>query len=127
MNEAELATLVNAWILAHESKEGEPAYQENWWATQQVMDWGYPDGDPELLWQFIIAAYPKSLSDKVVSVLAAGPVEDLLAKFGDKFIDRVEQLARSEPKFNYVLGGVWKSSMSEGVWERVQRIRTKVW
>ena len=63
----------------------------------------------------------------LVAVLAAGPVEDLLAKHGGEFIDRVVELARKDPKFNYVLGGVWRSSIADDVWERVQSIRNHVW
>jgi len=81
----------------------------------------------ELLWRFIVAAYQRDPTDKVVAVLAAGPVEDLLAKHGAEFIDRVVELARKDPKFNYVLGGVWRSSIADDVWERVQSIRNHSW
>lgn len=81
----------------------------------------------DLLWEFILAAFTKNMSRRVFSVLAAGPLEDLLASFGELYIDRVETLARRDPKFNDLLGGVWKNSMSDEVWERVTRSRSNGW
>ena len=63
----------------------------------------------------------------MIAVLAAGPLEDLLAKRGEDFIDRVEELARKDPKFNDLLGGVWRNTMTDEVWQRVQAIRNHVW
>ena len=85
------------------------------------------DGDHAKLWEFILAAYSKPMTGRVFAVLAAGPLEDLLADFGPSYIDRVEKLACQDPKFNELLGGVWKSSIHEEVWERVGRIRNSVW
>ena len=90
------------------------------------MDWAL-EGDGDLLWQFILEVYKRDLPDKVVAVLAAGPLEDLLAKRGVDFIDRVEELARKDPKFNQLLGGVWRNTMTDEVWQRVQAIRNHVW
>lgn len=55
-------------------------------------------------------------------VLSAGPIEDLLARHGDVFIDRVEHGASGDPNFAKLLGGVWKNSMSDAVWERLQAV-----
>jgi hypothetical protein len=90
------------------------------------MDW-HLNGEDELLWQFILNTYVRNLSGNVIAILAAGPLEDLLATVGPKYIDRVEQLARRDPKFNWLLGGVWKNNMTDEVWERVQAIRLNVW
>ena len=90
------------------------------------MDWAL-EGDGDRLWQFILEVYKRDLPDKVVAVLAAGPLEDLLAKRGVDFIDRVEELARKDPKFNQLLGGVWRNAMTDEVWQRVQAIRNHVW
>ncbi len=55
-------------------------------------------------------------------VHAAGPIEDLLDKYGEKFIERVEKQAKADPVFARVVGGVWKSGMSLEVWERLQGV-----
>ena len=85
------------------------------------------DSDGDFLWGFIQSTYRRDLPDKVVAVLAAGPLEGLLAKRGTEFIDRVEELARKDPKFNHLLGGVWRNTMPDEVWQRVQSIRNHVW
>jgi len=126
MDETEFDEIVNAWIAGGSAEPGSTEYEANWWAISEVSDWSM-EGRGELLWRFIVAAYQRDPPDKVVAVLAAGPVEDLLAKHGGEFIDRVVELARKDPKFNYVLGGVWRSSIADDVWERVQSIRNHVW
>jgi len=126
MDEARLAEIVDAWIAGESVEHGSPEYETNWWAISEVSDWSL-ERNGDLLWRFILATYQRELPDKVVAVLAAGPVEDLLAKQGSDFIDRVEALARHDSRFNYLLGGVWRNTMSDDVWQRVQAIRNHVW
>ena len=126
MDEPNLDRIVSAWIAGQQAKRGSPESESNWWAISEVSDWALT-GEGDRLWEFILAAYKRDLPDKVVAVLAAGPLEDLLAKQGAEFIDRVEELARKDPKFNYLLGGVWRSNMTAQVWQRVQSIRNHAW
>jgi hypothetical protein len=126
LDHAELDKIVTAWIAAEQAERGSPEHEANWWAVSEVMDWAL-DGDGDRLWQFILEAYKRDLSDKAIGVLAAGPLEDLLAKQGVAFIDRIEELARKDPKFNHLLGGVWRNFMTDEVWQRVQSIRNHVW
>lgn len=126
MDETDLNQIVNAWIAAEDAEHGSPEHQANWWAIEQVMDWAL-EREGEHLWRFITATYQRQLSDKAVSVLAAGPLEDLLAKQGPEFIERVEELARRDPRFNYLLGGVWRNTMTDEIWQRVQAARHNVW
>lgn len=126
MNDIELSRVVDAWIKYEEAEDGSPEREENWWAVEQTMDW-WLEGDPESLWQFVLIAYKREMSNKARAILAAGPIEDLLAHFGPAYIDRVEQLAREDSQFNWLLGGVWRNSMTDDVWQRVQHIRKEVW
>jgi hypothetical protein len=126
MNEAELDEIVTAWIAGQQANRRSPEYEANWWALSEVAYWAI-EGTGDQLWQFVLETYKRDLPDQVIAVLAAGPLEDLLAKRGPNFIDRVEELARKDPKFNHLLGGVWRNTMSEEVWERVQKIRNHVW
>ena len=126
MDEAELKQIVDGWIvyasLERDSPEGEPHY----WAFQMVMDWSL-EGEGERLWPFILMAYQRDMNDKAEGMFAAGPLEDLLAKQGPEYIDRVEELARRDPKFNDLLGGVWRNTMTDEVWQRVQAVRQNAW
>ena len=126
MSELELNRVVESWVAGHECENGTPEHERNWWAVSQVMDWAL-DGEADLLWLFILTCYKRNISERVVSVLAAGPLEDLLAKHGPMFIERVEELARQDPKFNSLLGGVWQNTMTDEVWKRVQAVRNEIW
>jgi len=126
MDETELNEIVTAWIAAEEAAPKSPEREANSWAIEQVMFWAL-DREGEHLWQLITAAYKREVSDKTFSLLAAGPLEDLLAKQGPEFIERVEELARKDPRFNYLLGGVWRSTMTDDVWRRVEAARHHVW
>jgi hypothetical protein len=88
------------------------------WASDAIMDLSFED--PEVLWEFILEVLQRDPPTEVVEVLAAGPLEDYLAKYGEKVIDRVEARAKSDPNFRSLLGGVWRNSMSDEVWARVQ-------
>lgn len=84
-------------------------------------------GEDEALSEFIIVAYPKEMSRRVFAVLAAGPLEDLLVYFGAQYVDCVESIARKDPKFRQLLGGIWKNAISDEVWERISRVRGGTW
>jgi hypothetical protein len=90
------------------------------------MDWAL-EGEADRLWLFILTTYRRNISERVISVLAAGPLEDLLARHGSIFIARVEELARQDQKFNFLLGGVWQNTMADEVWMRVQAARKEIW
>ena len=126
MEEMDLNKIVNAWIASESAEDGSPDRESNFWAIEHVSDWSFKR-EGEHVWQFITAAYKRDLSDKAFSSLAAGPLEDLLAKQGPEFIERVEELARKDPQFKYLLGGVWRNAMTDEVWQRVQAARHDVW
>lgn len=83
--------------------------------------------DPEAGWLVIQEIATRELPDEVMAIFAAGPVENLLARHGRQFIDRVEEKARLDSKFNYILGGVWQNLMTDEIWERVKKARKEVW
>ena len=82
---------------------------------------------PETVWPAILKILEHELTDEQIALLAAGPMEDLLADHGAQFIDRVEAEAEQNPRFNHLLGGVWRSHMSDDIWARVQKARKEVW
>ena len=79
---------------------------------------------PEHQWQFILAAIAHA-SDDELEHIAAGPMEHLLGKHGDKYIEKVEQRAEADPRFARMLAGVWKYMMSDHVWARVEALKAK--
>ena len=82
---------------------------------------------PEVAWTAILEILDGELTEEQISILAAGPLEDLLAKHGAKFIDRIECEAKSNSRFNHLLGGVWKNEIAQEIWVRVQKVHKEIW
>lgn len=118
-----LLQLLDEWLRWAEWTSSEP--RDEAMATELIgwheFDWAVQDY-PELAWQAIVTALEQPRMEAHLGLLAAGPLEDLLSKHGPAFIDRVEALARADPKFAWVLGGVWQHTMPESLWLRVQSV-----
>lgn len=119
MTQHELDRLADDWIRHHHATKGSPEREETAWTTD-LYELEYHD--PETLWLLILAIHARDQSARIQEVLSAGPVEDLLAKHGERFIERVESKARQDPIFAKLLGGVWKNTMSDEIWERLQAV-----
>ena len=119
MTPAELDIQASAWVAHRLAVAGSPESFANAWAIDR---YDYLHEEPETLWLLILTNHRKNQSQRVQQLLSAGDVEDLLAKHGDQFIDRIEADAHADPSFAKLLGGVWKSQMSDEVWSRVQAV-----
>ncbi|MDR2980611.1 MAG: hypothetical protein LBV12_00005 [Puniceicoccales bacterium] len=108
--------LISAWNKHWETENNEATA----WASS--MMWDLSREQPEEIMPIILKILQQSKSIKVHAVTAAGPLEDLLAKYGNEYIDQVEAEAQRNPDFKSLLGGVWQSSMSDEIWNRVQAI-----
>jgi hypothetical protein len=95
------------------------------WANDEIFDITYER--PIELWPLILEVLQRTQDPNVLAVLAAGPLEDYLAKCGHQVISEIEARAAADEKFKRLLGGVWKNSMSDEVWERVCRCRGEPW
>ena len=113
--------VVRAYLLS-QTGSGDASHA---WASPELDD--LVEDEPERAWRIILVLSEQSPDDEFESILAAGPIEGLLVKHGPAFIERVEQHAATDPKFNHVLGGVWKSEMLDDVWSRLQAVRKQVW
>jgi hypothetical protein len=120
MNPSEAADLASSWVAYWRSEEGSAEREALSWVTER--EWDLVRESPEEAWSLILAVLQQDSSPQILEVLAAGPLEDLLAKHGAAFIQRVERQARADRKFALLLGGVWRNSMSEEVWSRVQAV-----
>ena len=120
------SSLVSAWLaLQHLGRRGKNSaeYHELFWAFHKV--WELCDSSPHEAWEFVVAAWRADQSQVIGENLSAGPLEDLLAKHGDKVIDRVEAEAKMDPSFAFLLGGVWRNEMDENIWTRVLAVRER--
>jgi hypothetical protein len=97
------------------------------WFDGKHMMFDVVQDAPEVAWLAILQILACELTEDQIAVLAAGPLEDLLAQHGSQFIERIEREAQRTPRFNHLLGGVWRHEMPVEIWERVQKARRKVW
>lgn len=120
MDEKELDTLVRAWVELHHTPDICPDYEGNVWVLESISN--ITIQDPELLWRFIKKILLCDVNEYILANLAAGPLEDLMVYHGDDFIERVEKLANTDKIFRRTLGGVWKSSIPEHIWNRIRAV-----
>ncbi len=128
---ADMDELASAWISFEISTTKDAVTHrdihenEFFWVLNCVED--LCQDHPDLALDFVLEVLKKDPSPEVIGVLAAGPLEDLLAENGLAVIDRVEQEAHRDPKFRHLLGGVWRNAMTDDIWERVQHLAAAKW
>ena len=115
MIETDDLALAKAWIAEQQARKSGEAYD----ALDDLLR-----TDPERCWLVLLRIFEEDQSDWLLSNLAAGPLEDLLAKHGERFIERVETLARQEPRFRFTIRMVWRNAISAPVWARLQKAAT---
>jgi hypothetical protein len=93
------------------------AYKQTNWASDAVCDLTYHD--PNRLWTIIKALVAAAPDENDLSYIGAGPLEDLLSRYGERFIELIEQQAAVDEKFRFCLAGVWQRRMSDELWRRV--------
>ena len=116
----------DAYIAAYGSDKDLTADDPLWWAFERSLLLINPEASEEI-WLFILAVLAKEPSQKVLGRLSAGPLEDLIAYKGSDFIERIELLARRDPAFRYLLGGVWQNEAPPDIWKRVESARGNSW
>lgn len=76
--------------------------------------------DAETTWPVILRLLDRA-DGQTIFAIAAGPLEDLLAGQGMRFIDRIAEEARRNAKLREALTGVWLNEGDE-VWPRFQAL-----
>jgi hypothetical protein len=125
IDETEIEAWANAYIDAQSLSKSPAIDDPLWWPIQKFFDLELDD--PESIWLAILIIIEKTSSPKVIGILAAGPLEDLIGNHGSKWIDRIELEARRNPKLRYILGGAWQSSTPTEIWARVEKARVTSW
>ena len=118
--------LANAWIDLHvdlhKNQNEMPEFNPNFWAFEELdgMDDGYTRNDPKKAWTTILKILSIDSSDVILSNVAAGSLEDLLAFHGEDWISSVENEASKNTVFKTALLGIYQNEMSDDVWDRLQ-------
>ena len=120
MSNQEDRNVASAWVRLQYAERNSPEFDSLFWAHMQLDE--ILDSDAERCWAIINEIRQIDGSDFLLSNLAAGPLEDLLARSGDTFIERIEELAQKDEKFSRLLAGLWKNSISDEIWARIQRV-----
>jgi hypothetical protein len=112
--------LVETWIRFAKAEHSTKEYHNLFWSFSTVLE--SVQKQPNQAWQFIVDVWTRDQSDKTISYLFSGHLEDLLSFHGPEVIERVEQKAKADPQFANALGGVWQFQMSDEIWARVQNV-----
>jgi hypothetical protein len=93
----------------------------SFWAFDDVCD--LLSQDPERLWRITLCMISRTSDETTLAYIAAGPLEDIIAKHGSVFIDRVELIAKNDPQFFRALKHVWGHiRFKPEIYERIQKI-----
>ncbi|WP_411341156.1 DUF6869 domain-containing protein [Sphingopyxis sp. J-6] len=107
-NDAPAEIAARAWVL-YELAEDNPVVA---WEVIKAVVRSYQEED--------FYSAERTEAQEVVGHLAAGPLEDWLSISGPTSIHAVEEEARRDRRMAWALGGVWKLTMTDDVWARVQ-------
>ena len=113
--------LAEAWVklmrLDDENSENSPLFEAFSLLDDLVYD------KPEEAWQVMQLLWKIDSSDEMLSIIAAGPVEDLLSLHGEAFIGRFEELSITDAIFKKLLGAVWgQDRMPPAIYARLKAI-----
>jgi hypothetical protein len=100
--------LVDRWIRYHveRCKASDPLYPA-WVEVDELLR-----RDSEAGWRLTLELVMAAPDNQVLANVAAGPLEYLLTREPERFVDRVELEARRDLKFRRCLTGVWGLSAS---------------
>jgi hypothetical protein len=115
---------IESWAKAYiDAQQGDAIDADHplWWAVDNFWEGGDRVTSTEDRWNAILKILSLNPPQSVISMLAAGPLEDLIADHGAEFIDRVELEARRSPTFGYLLGGVWPRGGSKEIFSRLEK------
>lgn len=120
-----LATRYLAFLRAGDEANPAPEGHEDAWTADVFIE--LTDSHPDLGLAATDAALAVCETPDDVAVVAAGPLEDLIAQHGAALIDRIEARAAASPRFAYALTGVWPQGQDGTLfWARIEAARRGV-
>jgi hypothetical protein len=72
--------------------------------------------------QIVLRILRMKPEERILSNLAAGPLEDLLVRNGNAIVGQLEQVAQADPDVVDLLLGIWTNSMSPEIVEKLAAI-----
>jgi hypothetical protein len=79
--------------------------------------------DLEDAWALVLALIETASDDREVGYVAAGPLENVVRRFGPALIDRIEAASHQDPKFRTALGAIYlrRDELTVDIVERLVR------
>ncbi len=114
----DIENIAKAWVEMWSFEIDDPKRDDFEWVDDIEYQFVYME--PEKALDLVSAILKLKPNNETIEVLAAGPLEEVLAQHGPLIIDRVEKEASLSLSFAKLLGGVWKNAMTPDVWARVQ-------
>lgn len=93
-------------------------YESTYWSRDRLD--ALITADPETAWDVITQLIAQTDTSGLLNYIGAAPLEDLVNQHTAQFVDRMESLAHTDPKFRYALASVWPhSGISLPLWQRL--------
>ncbi len=93
------------------------------WSSDEFIE--LANQTPEVAWECILGVIEAECRDDILANLAEGPLEDLLAEHGSRFIDRIENMSRENIVFARLVKHVWVEAIPAQLQNRVRVIQSK--
>ena len=93
------------------------------WSNDDFID--LANEDPEVAWACILGVIETEPTEEILTNLAEGPMEDLLAEHGPKFIDRIEDTSKDNIVFARLIKHVWVEGISTQIQNKIRTIQSK--
>jgi hypothetical protein len=120
MANTERNQLAKAWITLQSTPRNSSEYNSLFWSFEQT--YRLVREDPVEAWKLILTIWSLDQSLPTRQGLCSGPLEGLLCFHGESILPHIERQAKADPSFAKLLGGLWKSAMSDNTWNRLQDV-----
>jgi hypothetical protein len=120
-----LPELAAAWVEITSRSDLERERDDDWGAMFDLQQ-DLVGNDPLGALELVKAILEIEDNPNVLGLLAAGMLEDLIPEDDGPVVDAVVAEAERNPRFRYLLGGVWFYGMSPEVTERLEKAKGEV-
>jgi hypothetical protein len=112
--------LISEWL-----RYAELGKKDVYWAYDALAD--LIDRDPVLGWEMILELVHRATPGRVFDLVAAGPLEDLVAWHGREVIGLIEQRVRDDEDLRGALSRVWvgQDTLDPETLERLRNLGVK--
>jgi hypothetical protein len=116
----DISELAEGWLRLQYSKIDTAEYASNFWAEGDM--WKLKEIHPEMCWEAIVAIIRTDSSDFILGNLAAGPVEELLARHGPRLIERITSDSKRNQQIPKMLKSVWRNDIDQETWSKIAQL-----